>query len=34
VVCGISFGYEDAQHPANAFRTRRASLPQVAQWLE
>jgi nitroreductase len=34
VVCGISFGYEHAQHPANAFRTTRAPLPQVAHWLE
>jgi nitroreductase len=34
VVCGISFGYEDAQHSANAFRTTRASVPEVAQWLE
>jgi nitroreductase len=34
VVCGISFGYEDASHPANQFRTSRAPLAQVAQWLE
>lgn len=31
VVCGISFGYEDATHPANAFRTQRASPAEVAQ---
>jgi nitroreductase len=24
IVCGISFGYEDPAHPANAFRTTRA----------
>ncbi|MGA0565665.1 nitroreductase [Ancylobacter sp. VNQ12] len=24
ILCGISFGYEDAVHPANAFRTERA----------
>lgn len=34
VVCGMSFGYEDAQHPANRFRTRRAPLGEVARWLD
>jgi len=34
VVCGISFGYEDPQHPANQFRTRRASKEEVATWLD
>jgi nitroreductase len=34
VVCGISFGLEDTSHPANAFRTSRAPLAQVAHWLE
>lgn len=34
VVCGISFGYEDPAHPANGFRTRRAPIGDVAQWLE
>jgi nitroreductase len=34
IVCGISFGYEDARHPANAFRTRRAGLDEVAAWVE
>jgi len=29
VVCGVSFGYADASHPANAFRTARASLHEV-----
>lgn len=24
IICGISFGYEDPQHPANQFRTPRA----------
>jgi len=24
IVCGISFGYEDSNHPANSFRTSRA----------
>jgi nitroreductase len=32
VVCGISFGYADADHPANTFRTERAPLDQVVQW--
>ncbi|MDO8704340.1 MAG: nitroreductase [Sulfuricaulis sp.] len=34
VVCGISFGYEDSAHPANQFRTKRASVDQAAQWVE
>lgn len=32
VVCGISFGYEDAAHPANQFRTPRADLREVVEW--
>ncbi len=32
IVCGISFGYADPDHPANAFRTRRASLDQVVRY--
>lgn len=31
VVCGISFGYADADHPANAFRTERADLSYVVR---
>jgi nitroreductase len=34
IVCGISFGYEDAQHPANRFRTRRAGRDEVAAWFD
>ena len=34
VVCGISFGYEDAAHPANSFRTRRAPLSEAVTWLD
>ena len=34
VVCGISFGYEDAAHPANSFRTRRAPLSEAVAWLD
>jgi nitroreductase len=33
-ICGISFGYEDASHPANAFRTARAPLDEVARFVE
>jgi nitroreductase len=33
VVCGISFGYEDAEHPVNRFRTTRAPLSEVVQWV-
>jgi nitroreductase len=33
IVCGMSFGYEDAQHPVNKFRTRRANKEEVASWV-
>ncbi|MFF2486179.1 nitroreductase [Microbacterium sp. NPDC058062] len=29
IICGISFGYEDADHPANAFRTDRAPFDEA-----
>ncbi|EKT4468596.1 nitroreductase [Pseudomonas putida] len=29
MVCGISFGYADTEHPVNSFRTSRASLNEV-----
>ena len=32
VVCGLSFGYEDTAHRANAFRTARAALSDVLDW--
>lgn len=34
VVCGISFGWEDASHPANGFRTHRAPMARVVRWVE
>jgi nitroreductase len=34
VVCGISFGYEDVAHPANSFRTPRASLAETVTWVD
>lgn len=34
VVCGVSFGYSDKQHPANGFRTRRALLHEVVTWVD
>jgi nitroreductase len=33
IVCGMSFGYEDLQHPANKFRTRRAPEAEVVTWV-
>ena len=33
VVCGMSFGFPDRQHPANAFRSRRAGLDEVVSWV-
>ncbi|MBN8939847.1 MAG: nitroreductase family protein [Rhizobiales bacterium] len=34
VVCGISFGFADQAAPANQYRTTRAGLGEVVQWLE
>lgn len=34
VVCGISFGFADPEHAANGFRTRRADMAGVAQFVE
>jgi len=34
VVCGIAFGYEDPQHPANAFRTSRAPIADAVTWVD
>lgn len=33
IVCGVSFGYADPDHPANSFRTTRAPLEQVVRYL-
>lgn len=33
VVCAVSFGYADEGHPANAFRTSRATLDHVVTWV-
>lgn len=30
ILCGVSFGYPDPDHPANAFRTVRANIADVA----
>ncbi|MEX0284454.1 MAG: nitroreductase [Paracoccaceae bacterium] len=32
VLCAISFGYGDPDHPANGFRTERASLDDLVDW--
>ena len=34
LICGISFGYEDLDHPANHFRTHRAPLSEVVTWID
>ena len=34
VVCGISFGYEDRSHVANSYRTSRAPLSEVVNWID
>lgn len=33
VLCAISFGYADEDHPANSFRTDRADLREIVDWL-
>jgi nitroreductase len=33
IVLGASFGYPDPDHPANAFRSRRAALGDAVTWL-
>ncbi len=34
IVCGISFGYADPAHPANAFRTPRAAVADTVRWVD
>lgn len=34
VVAGISFGFEDVDHPANAFRTERADVDEAATFVD
>lgn len=34
MVCGVSFGYEDAAHPANSYRTSRAPVEQAIQFVD
>jgi nitroreductase len=34
VLVGISFGYPDLEHPANGYRTSRASLDEVVNWVD
>ncbi|MGB8623446.1 MAG: nitroreductase, partial [Paracoccaceae bacterium] len=34
ILCAISFGIEDTEHPANSFRTERAALPEIIDWRE
>lgn len=34
IVVGASFGYADLAHPANSFRSRRAALDGVVQWVD
>lgn len=32
ILCAISFGHSDTEHPANSFRTDRAPLAEVMDW--
>lgn len=32
ILCAISFGYADPDHPANSFRTDRADVSDVMEW--
>ena len=33
IVCGMSFGWPDHDHPANGFRTRRATVEDTVTWV-
>lgn len=33
ILCGISFGLADSEHPANGFRTERASIDDAVEWV-
>nr|WP_321252004.1 nitroreductase [uncultured Ruegeria sp.] len=32
ILCAISFGYPDRDHPANGFRTNRAGVDEIVDW--
>jgi nitroreductase len=32
ILCAVSFGFEDAAHPANGFRTERAPVADLLDW--
>lgn len=32
ILCAISFGYSDPEHPANRFRTERTSVADIVDW--
>lgn len=32
ILCAISFGYADTDHPANSFRTERAGVDDILDW--
>lgn len=32
ILCGLSFGYANHEHPANSFRTDRADLGEFVSW--
>jgi nitroreductase len=32
ILCAISFGYRDPDHPANGFRTERATVNEIVDW--
>lgn len=33
IVCGISFGYPEIDHPSNSYRTTRAPIDEVVDWV-
>jgi len=34
IVCGLSFGWPDHDHPANSFRTSRSEVEETVTWVE
>ncbi|MFF0816793.1 nitroreductase [Rhodococcus sp. NPDC003318] len=34
IVCGISFGYPDVDHASNSYRTSRAPIDEIVDWID
>ncbi|WP_370178871.1 nitroreductase [Rhodococcus wratislaviensis] len=34
IVCGISFGFPDVEHASNSYRTTRAPIGEIVEWID